>query len=84
MRKRPVLTILLILIATALWRSGGTLGDRINDRARIAWGLSTHAPERQVRNSAWTKIGAITRLRPVLLGGGQPAVWAQGTPCSWK
>ena len=61
----PVLTILLILIATALWRSGGTLGDRINDRARIAWGLSTHAPERQVRNSAWTKIGAITRLRPV-------------------
>ncbi len=61
----PLLTISLILLAWACWRLHGTLGDRINDRARIAWGLSTHAPERKVRNGLWTKIGSITRLRPV-------------------
>jgi hypothetical protein len=61
----PLLTISLILLAWLFWRSHGTLGDRINDRARIAWGLNTHAPERKVRNGIWTTIGGITRLRPV-------------------
>src|ERR1700736_6588794 len=37
----PVLSITLILTVLWLWRSGGTMGERINDRARIAWGLST-------------------------------------------
>jgi hypothetical protein len=61
----PLLTISLVLLAWLFWRSHGMLGDRINDRARIAWGLSTHAPERKIRNGLWTRIGAITRLRPV-------------------
>ena len=58
----PLLTISLILLAWMFWRSHGMLGDRINDRARIAWGLSTHAPERKIRNGVWTTIGGIARL----------------------
>jgi uncharacterized protein (DUF2235 family) len=61
----PVLTGLLVAAAVGLWRLHGSLGDRINDRARIAWGLSTHAPERRIRNGVWTRIGGIARLRPV-------------------
>jgi uncharacterized protein (DUF2235 family) len=61
----PLLTIFLILLAWLFWRSHRNLGDRINDRARIAWGLGTHAPEREVRNGVWTKIGAVSRMRPV-------------------
>jgi hypothetical protein len=61
----PVLTVLLIVIVVVLWRSGGTMGDRINDRARISWGLGTHAPRRDIGNSFWVKMGAIGRARPV-------------------
>jgi len=61
----PVLTIALILIVLWLWRKGGTMGDRINDRARIAWGLSTHAPRREVVNGFWVKVAGIGRKGPV-------------------
>ncbi|HUI95080.1 MAG TPA: DUF2235 domain-containing protein [Xanthobacteraceae bacterium] len=61
----PVLTITLVLIVLGLWRSGGTLGDRINDRARIAWGLSTHAPRREVVNGFWVRVAGIGRTGPV-------------------
>jgi uncharacterized protein (DUF2235 family) len=61
----PVLTGSLILAVIGFWRLHGTLGDRINDRARMAWGLSTHAPEREIRNGVWSKIGSISRTRPV-------------------
>src|SRR5262249_60792470 len=52
----PVLTITLILIVVALWRSGGTMGSRINDRARIAWGLSTHAPHSEAAGGFWVRV----------------------------
>ena len=61
----PVLSITLILIVLWLWRSGGTMGERINDRARIAWGLSTHAPRRKVTSGFWVKIAGIGRTGPV-------------------
>jgi uncharacterized protein (DUF2235 family) len=63
--ENPVLTIVLILIVLGLWRSGSALGDRINDRARIAWGLSTHAPRREIVNGFWSKVGGIGRTGPV-------------------
>jgi hypothetical protein len=43
------------------------MGDRVNDRARISWGLSTHAPRREFGNSFWVKMGAVGRTRPVRL-----------------
>jgi uncharacterized protein (DUF2235 family) len=61
----PVLTIALILIVLALWRSGGTMGDRINDRARIAWGLSTHAPQSEAASGFWVRVAGIGRKGPV-------------------
>jgi uncharacterized protein (DUF2235 family) len=63
--ENPVLTITLILIVLGLWRSGGTLGNRINDRARIAWGLSARAPRREVINSFWARVAGIGRTRPL-------------------
>jgi len=63
----PVLTGLLIVAVAWLWRSGRTMGDRVNDRARISWGLSTHAPRREIGNSFWVKMGAIGRARSIRL-----------------
>jgi uncharacterized protein (DUF2235 family) len=61
----PILTLLLILIAVWLWRSGGRLGARINDRARIAWGLSTHAPRGEISDGRSLKIAAVSRTPQV-------------------
>jgi len=61
----PFLTILLILIIIGLWRSGRSLGDRINDRARRAWNLSTHAPREKASAGFWLKIVGIVRKTPL-------------------
>src|SRR5262249_54707514 len=39
-------------------------GDRVNDRARISWGLSTHAPRTSIGSGFWLKIAAICRSAP--------------------
>ena len=61
----PILTIALALIIAAVWRWGGALGDRVNDRARTAWGLSTHAPRREIISGLRLKVSGINGKRPV-------------------
>jgi uncharacterized protein (DUF2235 family) len=61
----PILTLMLVLIMMAVWRSGGTMGKRINDRARVAWGLGTHAPRREIGTSFWVEMASIARKGPV-------------------